>query len=372
MWGGVMMAAGVCLAGAAAAEPVMLSVRVVKAEPGRCTAPAAIEFPGDVDAWRVSTKAYHNGENDREVYFEIETSREKPPLTDAVVTMPGARAERVLVGKTDVPFRQEGDRVSFRLVDDRANGRLMQVVYRSPRGGYPIYFMHNWEMRRSEGYAKEPYPAKQLAAVKNYLLAAQEVFRQMGDVGPGEGRKFRGELALMDCEVAASRGHHDYPAHVHLMHYQFEPSAGGKQEWVSRLVPHYYMDDEGRIVRSSYAVLAGRGKSGELGVGDPCRFEDTQGSHVLDLTIRAGGVLELRSPAGRLFSLRPDPEKGPSFAVWGYEGDRPACRAEAHDDPEKGVFRYVLDTYADGKPAATIHGGYRYDPFTAKVIGKQE
>jgi hypothetical protein len=68
--------------------------------------------------------------------------------------------------------------------------------------------------------------------------------------------------------------------------------------------------------------------------------------------------------------LRPDPERGASHAVWGWHGDKAVCRAEAHDDAEKGEFRYQLDSITDGKVTETFRDGWRYDPFTAKVLGK--
>jgi hypothetical protein len=362
----LVMVASTSLAAEAA---VMLSVKVVKTEAGRCSAAPRLEFVSEGDVWRVVDQPCHNGENDWEVFFEIETEADKPALAEIAVVAPGARAGRVIVGKTDVPFEQTGDRVRFRSVDDRSRGQLMQVRYQDPRGGYPIDFIHNWEMRRAGPYAKGPFPAKQIAAVKNYLLAAREVLRMMGNLGPEQPKGFRGDLVLMDSEIAATRGHLDYPSHLHLMFYQFGKNAEGKQDWVGRLVPHFYMDDEGRIVRNSYAVLAGPGKSGELGKGAVCRFEDTVGNHVLDLIVADEGLL-LRRPDGDTYSLRPDPEDGAARAVFGYHGDEPICRAEAHDDPAKGVFAFQIDTLRDGKVVATFEGGYRYDPFTAKALGK--
>jgi hypothetical protein len=349
------------------ASSVMLSVKLVKTEAGRCDHPPRLEFATHGDSWSLVDKAHHRGENDWEVYFEIETDAAEPPLAEAFFVVPGVRAARVIVGKTDVPFTQDGDLVRFRLVDDRSRGPLMQVVYRGPRGGHPIYFIHNWEMRRAGRYAEDPYPALQIAAIKNYLLAAHEVFRVMGDVGPGDPKAFRGDLVLMDTEIAATRGHLDYPPHIHIMHYQFEDAADGRREWVSRLVPHIYMDDEGRVARNSHAVIAGRGQSGDLGPGDVCRFEDTFGNHVLDLIIADQGLL-IRRADGAVWSLRPDPEHGAAHAVYGFRGDEPICHAQATDEPDRGVFVYQIDTLRDGKVVDTFRGGYRYDPFTARVI----
>jgi hypothetical protein len=359
----VALALLLCSAVGMSAEPVMLSVKVVKTRPARCSAQPRLEYPSAADTWRVVPKPYHSGDNDWEVYFEIETDTTGAKLdSEVVVIAPGVKAARVIVGKTDVSFRQDGERIRFRLVDDRSRGQEMRVLYRSPRGGYPIHFLHNWKMRRAGKYAEVPYPEAQIAAIPNYLLAAQELLRMMGDMGPGE-KKFQGDIVLMGSEIAATRGHLDYPAHVHIMHYQFDE----EKEWVSRLVPHLYMDDRGRIAKSSYAVLAGRGQSGELGPGDVCHFQDAAGTPILDLIIAAEG-LRLRRPDGETYSLRPDPRKGAAHAVYGFRGDEPVCRVEARDDPEKGVFCYRLDTLKNGKVTGTFTDSYRYDPFTAKVL----
>lgn len=347
----------------------MYSVKLVKSEAQRCSASPKLDFVRDGDGWRVVAKPWHNGENDWEVFFELETDAVKPILPEVQITAPGVKVARAITGKTDVPFVQQGNETTFRLAPDQSVGQMMRVGYTSPRGGPPISIDHNWEMRRNGEYLNVPWPAKQVAAVPNYLLAAQEVFRVMGDMGPGQPKKFAGEIVLMSAEVAASRGHTDFPQHVHIMHYQFETNAVGERVFVSRLVPHFYMDDDGRIVRNNFAVIAGHGKSALLGLNDVCRFEDTYGHHIFDLVITTVG-LELRRPDGDIYSLRPDPERGAAHAVWGYHGDQPICRAEAHDDPAHSVFSYELDTIKDGRIVGTFRDGYCYDPFTAKVLGK--
>lgn len=345
----------------------MLSVRLVKSSPGRSLAPPRLEFLSNV--WRVAEKPHHNGENDWEIYFEIETDSDPLRLEEIVMIAPGVKAHRMLVGKTDVSFEQDGDRVRFRLMDDRSRGRVMQAVYRDPRGGYLIGFMHNWEMRRSWQYLEDPYPRRQLDSIPNYLLAAHEVLRIMGDLGPESPKPFDGDIVISGSEIAATRRHNDYPPHVHIMFYQFEKDAAGKQEWVRRLAPHFYIDENGKIVRNKYDVLVGPGQSGNLEAGDLCRFEDASGRHVLDLIITNKGLV-LRRPDGEEYSLRPHPDRGADHAVYGFRGEEPVCRAEAHDDPENGLFWFEIQSLQDGKVTATFRDGYRYDPFTAKVLEK--
>jgi hypothetical protein len=348
------------------ASATMYSVKLVKAEARRCNTPPRLDFVCS-DGWRVSSKLWHNGENDWEVFFELESDKETPTLPEIRITAPGVKVTRVITGKTDAPFTQTGDQTTFRLAPDQSVGQMMRVGYTSPRGGPQIFIEHNWQMRRNGDYLNVPWPAKQIAAMPNYLLAAQEVLRTMGNMVTDGRKSFEGDIVIMGAEVAASRGHCDFPPHIHIMHYQFETDTAGQNIFVSRLVPHFYMDDEGKIVRNNFAVLAGRGQSCVLGLDEVCRFEDTYGRHVLDLVITKDG-LDLRRPDGEVYSLRADPKLGSSHAVWGYRADDPICRVEAHDDPANGMFTYQLDTLKDGKIAETLNTGYSYDPFTANML----
>lgn len=360
-----MMVLALVAAGAGAAEPVVISVRAVKAAAGRTTAAPTLTLRTAAADWRSLEQPMFHGENDWEVYWELESTVDEPALPRVTLTLPGVQAARVLVGKTDVEFVQDGDLVTFDLVNDRTRGLYMDQLYRSPRGGLPLHLIHNWPMRAAGRYSPEAFPLKQVQAIKNYLFAAQEVLRQMAERAELDG--FRGEIVLLDTEIAATRGHLDFPAHVHIMHYQWERDEAGRNQWVSRLVPHLYMDDEGRIVRNSYAVMAGRGESGQLGLGDLCRFEDTLGNHVLDIEIRAEGLFLSRGENVQ-YSLRPDPDLGPSGAVVGYRGDEPIVRARVTDDAARGEFSYELEILYEGQVVDTVRDGYRYDPFTARRL----
>lgn len=348
----------------------MYSVKLVKSAPGLCTTPPRIEFLSDGEGWHVTRKLDHNHENDREIVFEIEHDAARPRLPELAFHADCAPPARIIVGKTDVAFKHEGQRTRFQLVDDSRGGQLMEIVWKNPRGGWPIYFRHNWPMRRAGNYAQGVYPAKALDAVHNYLLAAHEVFRRMGDMDPVSNRKFKGDLVLMGTEVGATRGHLDYPPHVHLMHYEYGTNRAGKRDFISRLVPHFYLDEEGRFVRNSFAVLAGRGKSAELGLNEVCRFEDAEGTPILEFVVVTDG-LEMRRPDGQVYSLRPDREKGAATAVWGYRKDEPICRVCARDDPERGVFEFEVETFENGKRSDGFRDGYRYDPFTGKMLTRQ-
>jgi hypothetical protein len=360
----VLLFHGVCASPAA-----LYSVKLVKSVPGLCSSPPQMEFLSSAEGWKVTEKPHHNHENDWEILFELEHDAPKPPLPELAFYAPCARPARVIVGKTDVPFTSQDGRVRFQLVDDSRGAQLIEVVWRNPRGGWPIHFRHNWPMRRAGHYAQGLYPARALDAIHNYLLAAHEVFRIMPGMGPGPEQGFEGELVLMGTEVGATRGHLDYPPHVHIMHYQYATNRAGTREFISRLVPHLYLDDEGRFVRNSFTVIAGRGESAELGPEEPCRFEDAAGRSIVELVIVSGG-LEIRRPGKAVYSLRPDRDEGAARVVWGYCGEEPVCRVAARDDPERGYFEFDVQRFENGNVSERYRDGYRYDPFTGKMLSK--
>jgi hypothetical protein len=353
-----------------------LTVKLIKDRPSSCTAPPEIELPGQ---WQRIQKSFASGENECEIFFEIKSPLASPFLSRVTIVAPGVKVVRSIVGRTDVPFTQDGNRVSFQLVDDRSRGQLMQTDYQSPRGGLPISFIHEWNIRRAEQYAKHPCPEAQIEAIPNYLLAAQEALRLMGNMGPGSSKHFRGEIVLMGSRNSVNRGHLDHP-HFRIMHYEFEPAstAGrpwllhenpyGVKRWYSRLAPHFYMDDNGEVIINNYAVFVGANRSRRFGIGETCTLRDSRGKFVLDITIFPGSV-SLRGIGGKTYGLRPDPEFGAAKAVYGYLGREPAFRVEAHDNAAEGIFQYQIDTIRNGKVVETFCDGYMYDPFTAKLEG---
>lgn len=354
-------------------EKNMIAIKIIKTKPGVCIATPTIEIPSSEGNWTTTQQftknGEYNGENIWEIYFNIQTNSPEFVSIPISISIPGVKASRVIIGHTDVPFEQTEDKVQFRIIDDKSMCQYMGYGrYQSPLGGYPIGFIHNWYIRRAGKYLYEDFPSAKFASIPNYLLAAQEVFRQMGIMGPGKPKSFNGGIYLLGSEVASSRGHMDYPPHVHIMLYEFEKGKEGNFNYMlSRLVPHFYMDDEGYIVHNHYVRMVGdKGtSSGEYGIGDVVSFVDAEGNDALDLIIEEKGGLTLKSYGGRSFSIRPDPEHGPTEAVIGYYNNKVICKAQTHDYPDLGIFRMRLEVYADGQSPKIINDGYLYDPFTA-------
>lgn len=344
----------------------ILTVKLIKDHLSRCSSMASIKFPEN--KWHLINKPYFYGENDREIFFEIESDLSHPALSDVTITAPGVTILRAIVGRTDVPFKKDGNAYTLRLVNDKSEGQMMQTDYQSPRGGLPISFRHDWKMRRSGKYASDPYPLAQIEATPNYLLAAQEVLRLMGYSGQSISKRFQGQIVLMGSENATTRGHLDYPPHFHIMHYEFaETRQNSSPKWLSRLAPHFYMDDAGKVILNHESVIVGTGSSSDFGLGKTCTLRDSKGNFVLAITITPEG-LSLADADNNVYSLHPDPVNGATKAVYGYHGKTPLFRIESHDDAERGHFSYQLDTIQNGKIIDTFKDGYEYDPFTSKII----
>ncbi|MBC7920295.1 MAG: hypothetical protein H7Z75_04320 [Ferruginibacter sp.] len=359
----------VCLPGLAA--PVLLSLRLIKQSPSRCATSPTIVFLTEKVQWKRAEGAYFNGENDWEVFFELETDLEPLPLVAVEITLPGVKIARVIVGKTDVPFTQQGDRVRLQLLDDRNITGEIETLYHSPRGGVPIWFRHNWEARKNGKYLEGRYPKEALAAANNYLLACHEILLQMGDMS-GLNQKFAGELILMGVEVAAPRGHLDYPVHWHLQHWEHAYDRFRKPQWAYKqcLIPHYYLDSLGRITRDEMSEVRklewDRYQTKNLREGDSYQWLDAEGRPIFREKIHNGG-LEFRRPDGQVWSLRPDP-RGGHLAVWGYQGQEPVCKAWVEDNAEQGEIKLRLELHQRGKKVESWQDHYRYDPFTGNRL----
>lgn len=372
----ILLAASLCYPAIGYAK-TELTVKLVKNMASRCTTPAQMELPNDSSHWKAISKPNYFGENDREIFFDIASDEAQPGLSHITIIAPGVTIVRAIVGRTDVPFQQEGDRIRLQLVNDQATGQMMQTDYQSPRGGLPISFRHEWKMRRNGEYRNDPYPEAQIEAIPNYVVAVQEALRLMGYGVADKSKPYLGNVVLMGSENATSRGHSDFPPHFHIMQYEFDV-AGPKEElvddgpavktWRSRLAPHFYMDVQGRVISNACSVLVGVEKSATLGVGQTCTFHDSHGAFVLDMTIQPEGGLLLRSGKDS-YLLQPDPLHGPTIGIYAYHGKQLAFRAQARDNAEQGRLRYQIDTVdTQGKIIDTFRDGFDYDPFTAKLI----
>jgi hypothetical protein len=354
IWSGTM---------AAHAQGLVISLKAVKSEPGRCTTPPKLELARDGQGWQILTGEAFHGENDWEVYWNLEHPDAKPALPRVRVSCPGVKVARVIVGRTDVEFQPAGDRLEFDLVRDTSRGQLIQTILTDPNGGLPIDLHHNWEMRRAGKYRDGPWPEKRIAAHNNYLFAAREALRIMGGFGQRpEDNLFDGRIVLEGFETAFTRGHADYPPHFHIMLYP--PGYTGAQ------VPHFYMDDEGNVESNAFVAIGVEGSGRTLGPGEWCSLRDRDGVVGLELMIRDDGGLSMRKAAGGdEFILRGARPEGAAKAVGVYRGEELLLTASVTDDAERGVM--AIDIAGHAAAAPSIHERIEYDPFTGRLVDRQ-
>ncbi|MCX6900289.1 MAG: hypothetical protein NT105_16530 [Verrucomicrobia bacterium] len=359
---------------AAGAESVYLTVKAVKSEPTRCTAPPTLSVLSHAERWHERKGDTWSGENDWEVFFTLtaDTTNSPPRLA---MTCPGVKVARVIVGHTNVKFTISGDRVEFDAVVDRSNGMLINNSLADPMGGgLPIGLYHNWRMRtnpdaqgRVRGcgpYNGRRYPATEAMAVSNYLLGAREALRHMGGMGPRDTRSFDGNIVLLSFEVACGRAHNDFPPHVHIMLYVPGYTPGSQ-------VTHFYMDERGRIVSNSFTELGVKDSkhAGNYGPGDVCRMFDLKGNLGIECVIsKEGGILLRKKPGADEYLLIGDGQAGAAGRVWVMLRGRKIAACTSDDNAERGIMTAVVELLEEDKSARTIRQMLCYDPFTGRVL----
>jgi hypothetical protein len=341
------------------AAGTVISVKVVKSAAGRCTAPPRLDLIDRADDWTLLTGEAFAGENDWEIYWNLEHPDVQPPLPRLRVTAPGVEVARVIVGRTDVTFEPGDDAVTFDLVRDTSRGQLIQTVLTDPDGGLPIDLHHNWEMRRAGKYREGDWPAARIAAHNNYLFAAREALKLLAPLGRvAETPPFDGRIVLEGFETAFTRGHEDFPPHFHIMLYP--PGYTGAQ------VPHFYMDEAGNVRSNSFVAIGVAGSGREFGPGEWCTMRDLHGTVGLELMIREDGGLSLRAAPGEdELTLRGVPPEGAPKAVGVYRGADLLLTVSVTDDPEQGLMTIRLDSRTDVLPSVAER--IEYDPFTGAL-----
>ena len=342
------------------ADGLVISAKIVKSEAGRSTKAPELEFLRNGEGWEVLMGEAFHGENDWEVYWNLEHPDAEPEMPGVRLTCPGVEVARVIVGRTDVEFRRDGDRVEFDLVPDTSRGQLIQTVLSDPDGGLPIDLHHNWEMRRAGKYRDDPWPAAKVAAHNNYLFAAREALKIMGGFAlKPEDNPFAGRLVLEGFETAFTRGHADYPPHFHIMLYP--PGYIGAQ------VPHFYMDEEGNVESNAFVAIGVEGSGRTFGPGEWCTLRDKHGTVGLELMIRDDGGLSMRKGPGEAeLVLRGVPPDGAPKMVGVYRGEELLLTASVTDDASKGTMTIEIEGRAEG--IESIRGQIEYDPFTGKIV----
>lgn len=356
------------------ANGAILSVRLIKAKPSRCAVAPTLQFLFKPTSYSLVPKEWYNGENDWEIFFEIETEDKNIPLEQLSITAKGVEVLRAIVGRTDVPFTKLGDDYQFKLVDDTRDGRHVQTSYQNPKGGPHMWIFHNWKDRVNGNYLNYAYPKKALAASLNYVIACQEMLRLMGDMS-GLNQKFYGELILLNCESSAPRAHLDFPPHWHLQHWEHDKNEEYGIDWRKKqyIIPHYYLDSVGHITSNKVSFhqsgKAIKQPKDEFFPGDTCTWKDVAGNLIFKQVIENGSLHFIKSKS-EVWTLQPD-KAGGAKGVWIIKNKIPLAIASAVDDGEKGTTTIVIEYYKNKKHERTRVEEVLYDPFTGLTKSKK-
>lgn len=349
------------------AQATYISIRLIKSEPSKCTAIPQIFFVNSPSAYRVATKPWFNGENSREIFFEIETQDKYLPLETIQIKASGVKIQRAIVGRTDVSFTRVGDYYEFKLANDTTNGRHVQSAYQNPKGGPFLWIFHNSEERIGGEYLKGTYPAKALAAANNYIFACQEMLRLMGNMS-GINQSFQGELILLGCESSAPRGHLDFPPHWHLQHWQHGHNNEYGINWREKqyIIPHYYLDSLGNIVNNKQSIHQNyksvKFEKNEFFEDDTCTWQDKEGNEIFKQII-SNGALQFILSNGDIWELNPGNNKGYEYVTI-YKNAIFQAKVKVIDDGIAGKTSIEI-SQVDG---FVWKHQFIYDPFTGKEL----
>lgn len=351
------------------ARATYVSVRLIKAKSSKCVVPPKLVFINQPSAYTIATKQWYNGETNREIFFEIETSDKNIPIETVEIEANGVIIERAIVGRTDVPFIKNGNQYKLTLVNDTTDGRHVQTAYQSPKGGPFIWIYHNWDERVSGVYLNIPYPSKLLKASLNYEVACQEMLRLMGDMS-GQNQTFNGELIILNCESSAPRAHLDFPPHWHLQHWQHGHNQEYGLNWREKqyIVPHYYLDSAGYIASNKQSTHQNyktiQQTKNEFLQGDTCIWKDVEGNQIFKQVIKNGG-LELIKPNNEVWALHLDTVKN-NQSVWIYKNATPIANVLVTDDGKIGKMIININYLKNEAIETTWQHQVNYDPFTGR------
>jgi hypothetical protein len=338
----------------AAAPVAYASFRVVRATAGEPGAPQ-IALPSGYK--RVTGTSYQAASR-----AEYQAFVRGPRSAGVKVTVrwPGVRVVTVVAGNKRLALAvdpADPERVTFTLPVTAASASAAQPtlqVFSHPSGSTAsgVYWRieHNDPDRAAGHWTGVPWPAAEIRAAVNYMVATEAILQ---DSGLAARASRRGHFfALMGFETNNPL-HLDNPPHWHLSYYPGRTFGAPKAH-----VPHLLMDRQGRLVHNGMDIQ-GQGRI-RFSPGEPARIHDATGNLVVTLTIRADGGLDIDPPGGPRYSIVADDDRF-DRAVRVFRGGR-AWRWIAHFDAVRlgGLVTTVLGAHSP----VTV---YRYDRLTGVI-----
>lgn len=342
----------------AAAPMTYASFRVVRATPGTPGAPQ-IALPRGYT--RVAG-SQHQVASRAEFYAFVKGPRSA--RVKVSVRWPGVPVAAVVAGNRRLAVAVDPDdpwRITFTLAVTASSAGAAQAtlqVFSHPSGktASGVYWRieHNDPDRAAGYWARVKWPAAEVKAATNFMVAAEAILQ---DSGLAAAARRRGHFfALMGFETN-NLLHPDNPPHWHLSYYPGRTFGAPKAH-----VPHLLLDEQGRITQNGMDIQ-GQGRS-TFATGAPARIHDAAGNLVVTLTIRPGGGLDIQAPGGPRYSIVADDDRF-DRAVRVYRDGR-AWRWIAHHDAAR--LGGLVTTVLGATSPVTV---YRYDRLTGIIESVQ-
>ncbi|MFH1966103.1 MAG: hypothetical protein ABIJ42_11265, partial [Acidobacteriota bacterium] len=249
---------------------------IIKASLGPAPEPQ-VQVLTNPDKWKLVQDEGYTGRNAREFFFSLESNAGLPP-PEVEVRWPGVEIERVLGADGKTTRTSEGVRFQLAQNDGAPVKTITSIDYGK---NVNLILFHNWIIRRAGKYRSGSWPANEIQAQLNYLLAAREVcFDMRLAEAPDPG--FVGSVGLYGFETNFPHGHVDHPPHFHIL--LVWPG------WLSTQATHFRLDPEGSILHNEFHVNDGRNITSRVFErGETCPCEDREGHVGFQLTILEDG-----------------------------------------------------------------------------------
>lgn len=326
-------------------------IRVVREEAGTPAKPEIV-FP---QGYALHTETNYEVASPGEYYVFMKGP--KGVARDVRIRWPGLRIKAVIQGKTSLTLRRNGETevacdIPVTADSLRSAWPTLEVHSNFPEEALSIRIEHNDPNRRAGYYATHSWVACQTKACVNFIFAARQILRDWGIHREIAGAKL-GRISLMGFE-SNNPLHGDSPPHWHLIYYW--PKEPGSQ------VPHFHMDEKGRIISNSIAIMEAPEKNRLIKAGEPMIYTDPDGRVRLVAQIRSDGGLDL-GPAESQWTysiVAGDENDDFTDSVRVLRGGKPWIRVATQDDVAQGILTVRIEPLnGRGEPAVER---YSYDP----------
>nr|MBA3687177.1 hypothetical protein [Planctomycetota bacterium] len=264
---------------------------------------------------------------------------------------------------------RDGERVRCAVALDAPSARAawptLEIHSHLDEADLPIRIEHNHPDRRAGWFLERPWVDGAARATVNWILAARTMLHDWG-IHHRLAAARTGRIQLMGFE-SNNPLHLDSPPHWHLIHYL--PGADGTitHDAPGSQVPHFYLDERGRIVANAEYIMAMPERCRRLGPGEAMRFAQRDGAPLFSLVISAGGGLRVLGAHGQplyeLIGAESDGDARNAVSIRRGSESAPFAVVRAIDDTSQGELRLQV-ARADGHSSDEC---WRYDPLIGRA-----